>query len=108
EQGDHTLVHPPTLKPSRAMREGSTRRGATRLCVSGGGDDRARQENAQLKRADDVLRTASAFLRRARRDAELTEQIKEIHTDSGGVYGSSHPVSHISRRRERTGARERL
>lgn len=27
EQGDHTVVHPPTLEPSRAMREGSARRG---------------------------------------------------------------------------------
>ncbi|WP_425824868.1 IS3 family transposase [Streptomyces fractus] len=25
---------------------------------------------------------------RKRRDAELTEQIKEIHADSGGIYGS--------------------
>ncbi|MFB8034033.1 IS3 family transposase [Streptomyces sp. NPDC056004] len=27
---------------------------------------------------------------RVRRDAELTEQIKEIHADSGGIYGSPH------------------
>ncbi|WP_369394581.1 IS3 family transposase [Streptomyces sp. CG1] len=35
---------------------------------------------------------------RVRRDAELTEQIKEIHTDSGGVYGS--PRVHAVLKRE--------
>ncbi|MFD8840437.1 IS3 family transposase [Streptomyces griseofuscus] len=35
---------------------------------------------------------------RVRRDAELTEQIKEIHADSGGVYGS--PRVHAVLRRE--------
>ncbi|WP_327129912.1 IS3 family transposase [Streptomyces sp. NBC_01727] len=35
---------------------------------------------------------------RARRDAELTEQIKEIHADSGGIYGS--PRVHAVLKRE--------
>ena len=35
---------------------------------------------------------------RVRRDAELTEQIKEIHADSGGVYGS--PRVHAVLKRE--------
>ncbi|MFH8477169.1 IS3 family transposase [Streptomyces sp. NPDC018000] len=35
---------------------------------------------------------------RRRRDAELTEQIKQIHTDSGGIYGS--PRVHAVLRRE--------
>ncbi|MFF0969266.1 IS3 family transposase [Streptomyces sp. NPDC003703] len=35
---------------------------------------------------------------RIRRDAELTEQIKEIHADSGGVYGS--PRVHAVLKRE--------
>ncbi|MFD3825330.1 IS3 family transposase [Streptomyces sp. NPDC058625] len=37
---------------------------------------------------------------RQRRDAELTEQIKEIHAESGGVYGS--PRVHAVLRREGT------
>ncbi|MEU8868969.1 IS3 family transposase [Streptomyces umbrinus] len=35
---------------------------------------------------------------RRRRDAELTEQIKQIHTDSGGIYGS--PRVHAVLKRE--------
>lgn len=35
---------------------------------------------------------------RVRRDAELTERIKEIHADSGGIYGS--PRVHAALRRE--------
>ncbi|MCX4530254.1 IS3 family transposase [Streptomyces sp. NBC_00841] len=35
---------------------------------------------------------------RVRRDAELTEQIKQIHTDSGGIYGS--PRVHATLKRE--------
>ncbi|MEU2134569.1 IS3 family transposase [Streptomyces sp. NPDC018352] len=35
---------------------------------------------------------------RVRRDAELTEQIKEIHADSGGIYGS--PRVHAVLKRE--------
>ncbi len=35
---------------------------------------------------------------RRRRDAELTEQIKEIHTESGGIYGS--PRVHAVHKRE--------
>lgn len=37
---------------------------------------------------------------RVRRDAELTEQIKEIHADSGGIYGS--PRVHAALKREGT------
>ncbi|GAA3289170.1 hypothetical protein GCM10020295_00390 [Streptomyces cinereospinus] len=104
-----------------------------------------RKENAQLKRSNEVLRTASAFsrhsstrpgpgdraLRRARRpggrahppgtehpsstyyrwrrarrepcerrrrDAELTEQIRRVHEESGGTYGS--PRVHAALKRE--------
>ncbi|MFG2526287.1 IS3 family transposase, partial [Streptomyces sp. NPDC048527] len=37
---------------------------------------------------------------RVRRDAELTEQIKEIHADSGGIYGS--PRVHAALKRDGT------
>ncbi|WP_129286747.1 IS3 family transposase [Streptomyces sp. GZWMJZ-114] len=35
---------------------------------------------------------------RKRRDTELTEKIKEIHSDSGGIYGS--PRVHAALKRE--------
>ncbi|AEM84254.1 transposase [Streptomyces violaceusniger] len=105
-----------------------------------------RKENAQLKRANEVLRTASAFFRgparpdpaqvtalvdahphlgvepvlrelsipsstyyrwrqaekepckRRRQDAELTGKIRQVHADSGGIYGS--PRVHAVLRRE--------
>nr|WP_158866368.1 IS3 family transposase [Streptomyces xanthophaeus] len=105
-----------------------------------------RQENAQLKRANEVLRTASAFFRgparpdpaqvtalldahphlgvepvlrklsipsstyyrwrqaetepceRRRQDAELTGRIREVHVESGGIYGS--PRVHAVLKRE--------
>ena len=43
-------------------------------------------------------RTEQQPCERRRRDAELAEQIKEIHTDSGGIYGS--PRVHAVLKRE--------
>ncbi|MFB9467762.1 IS3 family transposase [Streptomyces cinereospinus] len=37
---------------------------------------------------------------RRRRDAELTEQIRRVHEESGGTYGS--PRVHAALKRERT------
>ncbi|MGW7579514.1 IS3 family transposase [Streptomyces sp. NPDC054765] len=45
-------------------------------------------------------RTEREPCERRRRDAELTEQIRQIHTDSGGIYGS--PRVHAVLRREGT------
>ncbi|WP_327280710.1 IS3 family transposase [Streptomyces sp. NBC_01205] len=106
-----------------------------------------RKENVQLKRANEVLRTASAFSRpsstrpgpgdgarrrapapgvepvlrelnipsttyyrwrqaetepceRHRRDAELTSKIRQVHDESGGIYGS--PRVHAVLKREGT------
>ncbi|WP_406012375.1 IS3 family transposase [Streptomyces sp. NBC_00984] len=87
-----------------------------------------RKENAQLKRANEVLRTlvdehphlgvepvlrelnipSSTYYRwrqaekepceRRRRDAELTGRIRQVHDESGGIYGS--PRVHAALRRE--------
>ncbi|WP_328493954.1 transposase [Streptomyces sp. NBC_00414] len=130
-------VHPEALRGWIRQAEADAGERDARLTT----DERAelmalRKENAQLKRANDVLRTASAFFRgparpdpaqvtalldehphlgvecvlrelsiasstyyrrrraerepceRRRRDVELTEQTKEIHVDSGGIYDS--------------------
>ncbi|WP_371665014.1 MULTISPECIES: IS3 family transposase [unclassified Streptomyces] len=45
-------------------------------------------------------RTGHEPCERHRRDAELTERIREIHTDSGGIYGS--PRVHAVLKREGT------